>query len=114
MKKQLLYTVQALLAAHLCTAQVLYSENFDNLAIGDLSTDPTGTTAGQGGWYVKAQSNDTSDVRIETEPGRGKVLFMEYPGNFYGANIADKRDLNIDWSQRIPSNEVLKIEYDFF
>jgi len=113
MKLKLLYTVQALLVAHLCTAQLLYSENFDNLAIGDLSTDPTGTTAGQGGWYVKAQSNNTSNVRIEAEPGRGNILLLNYPGNLPGMS-AEKRDLNIVWSQRIPSNNVIKVEYDFF
>src|SRR5690606_3604261 len=113
MKKQLLYTVQALLAAHLCTAQVLYSENFDNLAIGDLSTDPTGTTAGQGGWYVNTKSNNISNVRIEAEPGRGKVLLMEYPGGNI-VHIIEKKDLNIDWSQRISPNQVIKVEYDFF
>src|SRR5690606_20758735 len=112
MKLKLLYIVAVLFTAPISTAQVLFSENFDNLNIGDLSTDPTGTTAGQGGWYVNTKSNNISNVRIEAEPGRGKVLLMEYPGGSI-VHIIEKKDLNIDWSQRISPNQIIKVEYDF-
>src|SRR5690606_5501171 len=115
MKLKLLYTATAVLVAHLTTAQVLYTEDFDNLTIGDLSTDPTGATPGQGGWHTRIHYlvANISDVRIATEPSRGKVLLLEHPGGFFGTNEAQK-DLDIDWNQRTPLNDVIKVEYDFF
>src|SRR5690554_2813373 len=80
MKKQLLYTVLAFLAAHLTTSQVLFSEDFDNLGVGNIGTDHTGNTPGQGGWYTLSQATqiltdaNSSYFNIVTEPGRGKVM----------------------------------------
>jgi hypothetical protein len=54
MKSKIFYLVAVIFAAYFANAQVLYTENFDNLTVGDLSTDPTGNTPGQGGWYTIA------------------------------------------------------------
>jgi len=114
MKLKLLHIATAFLLAHFATAQVLYSEDFDNLTVGDLSTDPSGNTPGQGGWNTSIYFlGSISDVRIVTEPGRGKVLLLEHPGSF--SNGYDvKKDLDIDWNQRVSTNNVIKVEYDFF
>src|SRR5690554_825063 len=114
MKSKIFYLVAVIFAAHFANAQVLYTENFDNLTVGDLSTDPTGNTPGQGGWHTKIYYLiNSSNIRIATEPGRGKVLLLEHPGGLIGGCDAQK-DLNIDWSQRTPLNDVIKVEYDFF
>src|SRR5690554_3999956 len=119
MKKQLLYTVLALLAAHFAAAQVLWSENFDNLTIGNIGTDHTGNTPGQGGWYTLSSVNaDPAKVsnnyfKIIAEPGRGNVMEITSPDTLGTSNI-EKRGLETFWNNRTTGNEVLKIEYDFF
>lgn len=41
--------ITACLFAQLGNAQVLFTENFNNHALGEVSTDPTGATPGKGG-----------------------------------------------------------------
>src|SRR5690554_551560 len=120
MKKQLFYTVLALLAAHFATAQVLWSENFDNLTVGNIGTDHTGNTPGQGGWYTNSFAIDptvaNSFFKIVAEPGRGNVMEMTSPAptTGVGGHYTEKRGLETFWNNRTTGNEVLKIEYDFF
>ena len=113
MKKQLLYTVLVLLTTHLTTAQVLFSEDFDNLTVGDLSTDPTGNTPGQNNWYV-----DTSDaeVVVTPEPNKGNVVAI---GEIHSAKNGGRgrlRQKNIEvlWNNRTTGNNILQLKYDFF
>lgn len=119
MKKQLLYTVLAFLAAHLTTSQVLFSEDFDNLGVGNIGTDHTGNTPGQGGWYTLSQATqiltdaNSGYFNIVTEPGRGKVMELAAMPS-WGSNCLQKRGIDTLWNTRIPGNDVLKIEYDFF
>jgi len=49
MKTKIYYIIASLLTAQLRTAQVLFSENFNNLAVGEVSVDPTVTIPGKGG-----------------------------------------------------------------
>ncbi len=83
MKKQILFVATLLFATQLTTAQVLYSENFDNLTLGNVGTDFTGTTPGQGGWYTTsdtAAANQSNNYfKIIAEPSRGKVLEITSP-----------------------------------
>src|SRR5690554_3861333 len=118
MKTKLLYTVLALLAAHFAAAQVLWSENFDNFTIGNIGTDHTGNTPGQGGWYTHSNTTDPANAsnnyfKIVAEPGRGNVMEITSPDTL-GTSDIEKRGLETFWNNRTTGNEVLKIEYDFF
>lgn len=119
MKKQVLFVATLLFATQLTTAQVLYSENFDNLTLGNVGTDFTGNTPGQGGFHTFSNAiSFPSDAgnkyfRIINETGRGKVLEMEgLPSS--GLNYLQKRNIDVLWNTRTPGNDILKIEYDFF
>ena len=57
MKRKLLIAVGFLLT-QLCSAQVLFTENFENYTLGNLGTDPTGVIPGQGGWFIKIFATD--------------------------------------------------------
>ena len=120
MKTKILYTVQALLVAHFATAQVLWSENFDNLTVGNIGTDHTGNIPGQGGWYTQSNTTDPANAsnnyfKIVAEPGRGNVMEITSPDSIViGTNDTEKRGLETFWNNRSTGNEVLKIEYDFF
>src|SRR5690606_37394551 len=119
MKKTVLFLATLLLTGYFGTAQVLYSENFDNLTLGDVGADFTGTTPGQGGWYTLSDSSETpcensnSYFKIVSEPGRGKVLELAAtPGK--GQTYLQKRGIDALWSNRTAGNDILKIEIDFY
>src|SRR5690554_808464 len=116
MKLKLLYTATAVLVAHLTTAQVLYTEDFDNLTVGNLSNDPSGNTPGQGGWYPKIISNNTSDFLIEPEPGRGNVLTVKRLTSppLGPVNWLLLKDLQFSWKQRIAGHDILKLSFDYY
>lgn len=94
-------------------AQVLYTETFDTFTLGNLGTDVTGTTPGQGGWLTTGGLN--TNYKIITEANRGKVLsmFIDNPKN--EPNVyAEKQNLSTLIDQRNPGNNVIKMEVDFY
>src|SRR5690554_1199495 len=117
MKKQLFYTFLALFSAHLTTAQVLYTEDFESYNTGTFSTDLTGATQAQGGWHTLSAGNGTmtvNDYRIVNDPNKGNVLQI-----IEGVSTLNQRgcriyrtDLNTYWQQRTPGNNVLKLAFD--
>src|SRR5690606_3916740 len=119
MKTKIYYIIASFLVVQLSTAQVLFSENFDNLAVGEVSTDPTGTTPGKGGWYVRKTSTPyTFPVEITPETGRGNVLVIgsntnNTNGNGNGAMLTQK-NINTLWNSRTVGNNVIKLEYDIY
>src|SRR5690606_41350985 len=73
--KKCLLILTTVLCFNSTYSQILYSENFDNLSIGNLGTDVTAKTPGQGGWYTVSQyTQANSFFTIVNETGRGKVL----------------------------------------
>lgn len=80
----MLFISTLLFVAQFTSAQVLYSENFDNLTLGNVGADFTGATPGQGGWYTLSQSseipsqNSNNYFKIVTEPGREKFRISCY------------------------------------
>src|SRR5690554_4090518 len=113
MKLKLLYTTTAILIANFVTAQVLCSENFDNLTVGDLSTDLSGNTPGQGGWYVSIQYPG-GQAKIISEPNRGNVLATGL-STYSASNVQlTQRGLDVLWNNRTPGNDILLVEYDLY
>src|SRR5690606_39966741 len=87
-------------------AQVLYTENFNNLTVGTVSNDATGTTPGQGGWFT--QGGVPADYSIATEPGKGNILRFEPITATMTYRDVFRTDLAIHWQQRTAGNNVLK------
>src|SRR5690606_5392650 len=118
MKTKIYYIIASFLAVQLSTAQVLFSENFNNLAVGEVSADPTGTTPGKGGWYVKKYF-DTQEpsVIITPETGRGNILTIgskiDDDGLGTGVHITQK-NINTLWNNRTVGYNVFKLEYDVY
>lgn len=113
MKKQLLLSIVILFAVIKTQGQVLYNETFDSYTLGNLGTDVTGTTAGQGGWYTTWGLN--TNYQIITEPNKGKVLsmFVDNPQQSEDVSV-EKQNLSTLIDQRSPGNNVIKIEVDFY
>ncbi len=119
MKNKILFVLLLLLKGQLTYAQVLYSENFNNLTSGNVGTDDTGIVQGKGGWYTTSHTNPTpytgnNDFKIIAEPGRGNVLQVTGPAVSGGRNLIALKNLGLLWNNRTAGNNVLKIEYDFY
>jgi|SRR5690554_1701997 len=122
MKKYLLYLTTAFLTAHLAAAQVLYTEDFDNLSVGNIGTDITGQTPGQGGWYTGGSVNTglnfvtNSDFQITPENTKGNILTIkETPSTTQTVGRAVYRtDIEAIWNQRTPGNDILKLWFELY
>src|SRR5690554_2346055 len=123
MKKYLLYLTTAFLTAHFAVAQVLYTEDFDNLTVGNVGTDITGQTPGQGGWYtIQGVVNPgssivtNSDFQIVPENTKGNILIIKETSSTIqslGRNVY-RSDIETIWNQRIPGNDILKLSFELY
>lgn len=115
MKKQLLMAGVLFASVLSANAQVFQSDNFDALNTGNLVTDVTGQTAGQGSWYAGAAAGATvANFQIVAE-GNGKALQIQSPntapGNPSPTRFVWKGD-GINWSSKDAANNVLRLEVD--
>ncbi|KAA5537877.1 T9SS type A sorting domain-containing protein [Paenimyroides baculatum] len=115
MKKTTLFTLILILSVEFISAQVLFTENFDTYPVGDLNTDYTGTTVGQGGWLVSRYSNGSDTALVTTETGKGKALTIKTNTNTSsGINIKQAQGvINNLWNNRSAGHDILKFEYEF-
>ena len=119
MKTTILLITALIIGTQATKAQVLYSENFDNLTLGNVGTDFTGATPGKGGWHTKSEAWDVPSQKsnnyfnIVNEPGRGNVLSMSTT-SARGQSYLQKRGIDVLWNNRNPNNNILKIEIDVY
>lgn len=122
MKKTLLF-----LFLFLCTtvvAQVLQSDNFNTLTIGNIGTDLAGTTPGQGGWLTfssngTAPTTSTNAVNenfqiVSNGNNSTKGLLIQGPNGDKGSRFMWKDGLVTAWNARTSGNNIVEVEYDFF
>lgn len=122
MKKTTFLAFITLLFFNSVNAQVLWSEDFDNLITGSVSADLTGNISGKGGWYTLAQGHNhisNFDFNIAPESGRGNVLIVcstlkKGYDPLYAERKIWKDDIKNIWGSRNPNNNILKYEYYFF
>lgn len=103
-----------LIAFQATNAQVLWSDDFDSYNTGALSTDLTGSTAGQGGWYVETYN---INFNIQPEAGRGNVMAIGWANwiNVGSMHIkAFQKDIDKLWNNRNKTNNIFKLEYDMY
>lgn len=106
-------TLLLLFITSIISAQIFQNENFDALSIGDVGTDPTGATAGQGGMFTFNGGN--SDYQIVDEGGtQANVLQITGPATDSGSRFLWVNGLNTFWGARTSGNDYIEIEFDFF
>lgn len=117
MYKTTFLTLTSILLINSACAQVIFSENFNNLAIGNLATDVNGNSAGQGGWKTLIGSlyisSSAANIQIKSEAVKGHALNITsgVPGSeggiwaFYDA---------VAWQNRTTGNNVVKLEIEFY
>ncbi|UOK41675.1 MULTISPECIES: T9SS type A sorting domain-containing protein [Flavobacterium] len=103
-------------------AQVLQSDNFNSLTVGNIGTDFTGTTAGQGGYYTV--SSNGSGTTTTTNSGNANfqivaaggsnlnVFSFQGPNGDQGGRLMWKNGLPAAWTARTSGNNILELEVD--
>ena len=113
--KKVLIIITTLLGVYNLTAQVLYTDNFDNYNLGNLGTDVTGKTPGQWGWYTGSFNTQANSMfTIVNETGRGKVFEISTGLTDREYLAAWKRNLHTFMANRSAGNDVIMFEVDFY
>ncbi|HEU4496382.1 MAG TPA: T9SS type A sorting domain-containing protein [Flavobacterium sp.] len=105
-------------------AQVLESENFNSLTIGNIGTDVTGATAGQGGYFTitsngtaptTATNSSASNFQIvSTGQSSSNGLKITTSNGNKGGRFMWKAGLSAAWAARTTGNNIIQLEFDFF
>lgn len=117
--KKILSSLLLTSATMMIFGQVVFNENFDALTIGNLTTDITGATAGQNGWYTIAQTTATNSAAsnfqvITSDATHQKALQIVGSNGTAGIKAAFKGDIATAWTSRSSGNNVIQYELDFY
>lgn len=121
--KKILLTL-ALGASTIAFSQTLQTESFNALTIGNIGTDVTGVTAGQGSWLTFS-SNGTAPTTstnlgvtnyqvIAAGNNVSQGLQITSPDGDKGSRFMWKEGLDLAWTSRTVGNNVIEVEYEFF
>jgi hypothetical protein len=96
-------------------AQVFVDESVNSLTVGNVGTDLTGVTPGQGDWLtiVTAGGANTDFQVINNGDIRGN-MFQITGSNTMTNNRRLVKDASGDWGFRDAGNDVAEVEFDFF
>jgi MYXO-CTERM domain-containing protein len=96
---------------------VVSQQNFDNLALGGISTDATGATAGPGGWYtfgsVATYAQVVADPNAGTHNG-GQVLQTQAAATGGSTRFTWNDDVTNTMGSNPSENNVFNMTYDFY
>lgn len=122
MKKLLLSAL--IFSAFTMSAQVGVNENFETYTVGNIGTDLTGATPGQGAWLTTgnngaAPTTTTNAANsnfsiVDVGGANGKVLQMVGPNGDKGTRLMTQAGLPLFWSTRTAGNNIMEIEFDLF
>lgn len=115
MKKLLLFFVLTL-SFQTINAQLFYNENCSSLTVGNVGTDVTGTTPGQGGWltYVAATGLNTDFQVVNTGGLYGNAFQITGSATATNTRWLFKNNLQSLWAARTAGNNILEVEFDYF
>ena len=122
MKKQLLFAGLLFGSVFSVNAQQLQTENFNSLIVGNLGTDITGNTPGQGGFYLQTVNGPTGTATTSTNAaasnaqivnsGSSLSLRIEGPNGDNGSRFLWKDGLTTAWTARTSGNNIIEVEFD--
>jgi len=122
MKKTLLLLVAVAATQTSFGQEIFMTEDFSNFTPGNLGTDFTGATAGQGGLYtfasngaVPTTTNNASNENFQIVVSDGdNALQLTGPNGDKGSRIAWKGGLADHWAARADGNNIIEVEFDFY
>jgi len=96
------------------TAQVFETDDFSTLTIGNIGTDLTGGTTGQGGFYTANGLVTDYQIVADSDAAHGNVLQLTGSSTNTGTRYLWRGELADSWEFREDGNNILEVEYDFF
>lgn len=118
--KKILFSCLLASASGLFFGQSVFTDNFEAAILGNLGTDITGTTPGQGGWLITAattaSNSAASNFQVQANNAKhGKVLsILGSASNVGTKQINQNNKLTSVWGTRTPGNDILTYEFDVF
>ena len=114
--KKLLLLITLSLSIQCINAQLFYNENCTSLTVGNVGTDVTGATPGQGGWltYVAATGLNTDFQVVNVGGVNGNAFQITGSANASNTRWLFKNNLQSLWAARTAGNNILEVEFDYF
>jgi hypothetical protein len=122
MKKTLLLFA-CIAFAQFAKGQTLFADDFSTYTLGNIGTDVTGVTPGQGNYYTTSTNgvapttttnSDNSNLQVIVENGdHGQVLQVVGPNGDKGSRFM-WQPVDAVWAARTTGNDILEVEYDLF
>ncbi len=108
----------SLVAAVTANADMVVSQqNFSNLNVGNLASDTTGVTAGQGGWYIFGSTASYAQVVSDPSAGihnGGQVLQTQAATSGTSTRFTWNDDVANTMGSNPAENNVFNMTYDFY
>lgn len=113
--KKILLSIAFLITSVYSQAQVLLSDDFNSLTVGNIGTDLTGATVGQGGFYTDATGGANTNFQIVAEGGAyGNVVQLTGSATATGTRYLWRDGLSAAWTARTSGNNIFEVDYEFF
>ncbi|MEY8760811.1 T9SS type A sorting domain-containing protein [Chryseobacterium tongliaoense] len=115
MKKALSNAAFLFVLFNTINAQTLQNDNFNSYTIGNVGTDITSTTPGQGGFYTLFTGGANSDAQIvNVDASHGNSLQLTGSATATGQKYMWKDGLVAAWAARTPGNNIIKLNFNLY
>jgi hypothetical protein len=110
--KKILLSIVVIGASFFSQSQTLFTDDFDALTVGNLGTDVTGATPGQGNWgtYVPTGGANT-DFQIVNAGATDNELQLTGPAGATSTSTTKYAFQYFDWAGRTTGNDVIFTEF---
>jgi len=119
--KKLLLSLSLIGGLFTVNAQQLQAEDFNALTAGDIATDITGATAGQGGHFLfvsngtaptTTTNSNATNAQIVASGNASLGLQLTGPNGDKGSRYVWKDGLGAAWTSRTVGNNIIELEVD--
>ena len=113
MKKFLLFGVVVASTISI-SAQVLESDNYNAYTLGNVATDATGVTPGQGGMFINAAASNFQIVNMAGAHANYLQVNTGATATAASNRIVTKNGLDTAWDNRTAGNNIIKGSVDIY
>ena len=119
MKKLLLLFISSIAFTSQAQQELFFTEDCQALTIGNVASDLTGTTAGQGNWYTFTATNavpagTNSDYQVVNDAASSSQVFQVSGSSGATGSRYLSQDISANWTNRVSGNDIVQLEYDFY
>ena len=110
--KKILLIITLALSLQCINAQVLESDDFTALTVGNIGTDLTGAAAGQGGWFTGNGLATDYQVVSQTSPYGNAIKLTGESSTATTTRFLFKTQFATNWGTRTAGNNIVEVEFD--